>query len=112
MKSVRKLAIMRIVLASAVAGALIPSLHAQSAAEKNYKAKCVACHAADGAGSEVGKKLGAHDFRSADVQKMSDADLTDIISKGKEKMPGYAKTMKPDEIKELVAYVRDLSKKG
>jgi mono/diheme cytochrome c family protein len=30
---------------------------------------------------------------------------------GKNKMPGYAKTMKPEEIKGLVAYVRELSKK-
>ena len=46
-----------------------------------------------------------------DVQKMSDADLTTLIAMGKNKMPGYAKTMKPDEIKGLVAYVRELGKK-
>jgi cytochrome c6 len=76
-----------------------------------YAAKCVACHAADGSGSDVGKKLGAHDFHSATVQNMSDADLTGIISNGKNKMPPYGKTLKAGEIKGLVAYVRELGKK-
>jgi cytochrome c6 len=89
------------------------ALHAraQSEAEKTYKTKCVACHAADGSGSEVGKKLGAHDFHSSEVQSESDADLTQIIAKGKNKMPAYEKSLKPDEIKGLAAYVRDLGKK-
>ena len=85
--------------------------HAQGEAEKTYKAKCVACHAADGSGSEVGKKLGTHDFHSSEVQSESDADLTQIIAKGKNKMPAYEKSLKPDEIKGLVAYVRGLEKK-
>jgi cytochrome c6 len=85
--------------------------HAQSEAEKTYKTKCVACHAADGSGSEVGKKLGTHDFHSSQVQSEADADLTQIIAKGKNKMPAYEKSLKPDEIKGLAAYVRELGKK-
>jgi len=77
-----------------------------------YQAKCVACHAADGSGSDVGKKLGAHDFRSADVQKMNDADLAVVLTNGKNKMPAYGKSLKPEEIKDLVGYVRQLAKKG
>jgi cytochrome c6 len=84
---------------------------ARSAAEKTYKVKCVACHAADGSGSEVGKKLSVHDFHSSDVQGQSDADLAQIIAKGKNKMPAYEKTLKPDEIKGLVTYLRELGKK-
>ncbi len=84
---------------------------AQSGAEKTYKTKCVACHAADGSGSEVGKKLGTHDFHSSQVQSESDADVTQIIAKGKNKMPAYEKSLKPDEIKGLAAYARELGKK-
>jgi cytochrome c6 len=84
---------------------------AQGQAEATYKTKCLACHAADGTGSEVGKKLGTHDFHSSQVQGESDADLTQIIAKGKNKMPAYEKSLKPDEIKGLVAYVRELRKK-
>lgn len=84
---------------------------AQGQAEATYKMKCLACHAADGTGSEVGKKLGTHDFHSSQVQGESDADLTQIIAKGKNKMPAYEKSLKPDEIKGLVAYVREIGKK-
>ena len=84
---------------------------AQSEVEKTYKTKCVACHAADGSGTEVGKKLGTHDFHSSEVQSESDADLTQIIAKGKNKMPAYEKSLKPDEIKALAGYVHDLAKK-
>jgi cytochrome c6 len=94
-------------------GLLVVTSHAiaQSEVEKTYKTKCVACHAADGSGSEVGKKLGAHDFHSSDVQGETDADLGQIIAKGKNKMPAYEKSLKPDDIKGLVAYVRGLEKK-
>jgi len=82
--------------------------HAQDASAL-YKSKCAACHGADGTGSSMGKKMGAHDFTSADVQKMSDAELTDIITNGKNKMPKYG-SLKPEEIKGLVAYIRTLKK--
>ena len=86
------------------------SLWAEDAAAV-YKAKCVICHAADGTGSPAGKKMGAHDFTTPEVQKMTDAELTEIIAKGKNKMPGYAaKGMSAADIKGLVAYIRTLKK--
>ena len=75
-----------------------------------FKAKCAMCHGADGKGTAIGQKMGAHDFTSADVQKMSDAELTEVISKGKNKMPAYAGKLQESDIKGLVAYVRQLSK--
>ena len=77
-----------------------------------YKTKCAVCHSADGSGdSAMGKKTGAHDFRSPEIQKMTDAQLTEITVKGKNKMPGYDKKLTADEIKGLVAYIRVLGKK-
>ncbi|MGA8735396.1 MAG: cytochrome c [Terriglobales bacterium] len=84
------------------------SAHAQDASAL-FKSKCAACHGADGTGSSMGKKMGAHDFTSAEVQKMSDADLTEIITNGKNKMPKYA-SLSPEEVKGLVAYIRTLKK--
>ena len=54
-----------------------------------YKAKCAACHAADGSGSSaMGKQLAAPDLRSDAVQKETDAQLNDSITNGKgKKMP-------------------------
>ena len=76
-----------------------------------FKAKCAVCHGADGKGSPVGLKMGAHDFTSADVQKQTDAQLTETITKGKNKMPPYEGKLKDSEIKELVAFIRGLAKK-
>jgi len=74
-----------------------------------FKSKCAGCHGADGTGSAMGKKMGAHDFTSAEVQGMSDAQLVDIITNGKNKMPKYG-SLKPEEVKGLVAYIRTLKK--
>lgn len=95
--------------ALAVVLVLPSSMRAQDASAALFKSKCAACHGADGTGSAMGKKMGAHDFTSADVQKMSDAELTDIITSGKNKMPKYA-SLKPEEITGLVAYIRTLKK--
>src|SRR6266568_7273360 len=85
---------------------------ADTGAESTYKAKCAACHGPDGSGdTALGKKLGAHDFRSAEVQKMSDAELNEILTKGKNKMPAYEKSLKPEEIKGLVNYVHSFAAK-
>jgi cytochrome c6 len=89
----------------------VPARADTAAAEATYKAKCAACHGADGKGeTSTGKMMKAGDFASADVQKMSDADLTDAIAKGKGKMPPF-KTLTPDQVKDLVAYVRAFAKK-
>ena len=86
------------------------SVHAQNASEALYKSKCAACHGADGTGSATGKKMGAHDFTTADVQGMSDAELSTIITNGKNKMPKYGASLKPEDIKGLVAYIRTFKK--
>lgn len=86
------------------------AVHAQNAAS-TYKAKCAGCHGADGkANTAPAKALGAHDFSSDEVTKMSDADLITAVTAGKNKMPAYGKSLKDSEIKDLVAYVRELGK--
>jgi cytochrome c5 len=61
----------------------------ENAYEVVFKAVCVACRAADGTGSAMGKQSGAHSFQTAEVQKVSDAELLDIITRGKNRMPAY-----------------------
>ena len=86
--------------------------HAQGDVAGMYKKNCVLCHAVDGSGnSPSGKALGAKDLRSDEVQKKTDAELTDVITKGKGKMPAMAQKLQPDQIKQLVAYIRALPKK-
>jgi cytochrome c6 len=100
--------LLTIAAAFAVVLTLSLSVRAQDASAL-FKSKCAGCHAADGTGSAMGKKMGAHDFTTADVQKMSDTELTDIITNGKNKMPKYG-SLKPEEVKGLVAYIRALKK--
>jgi mono/diheme cytochrome c family protein len=94
----------------AVVFLLALSAQAQNASETLYKTKCATCHGADGTGSAIGTKMGAHDFTTAVVQGMSDTELTDITTNGKNKMPAYGKSLKADDIKGLVAYIRTLKK--
>jgi len=98
--------------ALALALAFVPAVCAQGTTEATFKAKCAGCHGADGAGSTpAGKAMKVRDFHSPEVQKETDADLTDIITNGKNKMPKYADKLKDTEIKDLVAYCRSLGKK-
>ena len=77
-----------------------------------YKANCLVCHAADGSGnSSSGKALKAKDLRSDEVQKKSDVELAEGISKGQGKMPPFGKKLKAEQIQQLVSYVRQLAKK-
>jgi cytochrome c6 len=91
-----------------IAACASPALADDAAA--TYKSKCAMCHGPDGKGSATGTKMGVHDFASAEVKAESDAQLTDIISKGKAKMPAYSGKLKDTEIKELVTYIRSLAK--
>jgi cytochrome c6 len=77
-----------------------------AAAEATFKAKCAMCHGADGKGKDAMK---TRDLSSADVQKQSDAELSAIITNGKGKMPPY-KSMTPDQVKDMVSYIRSLKK--
>jgi len=84
----------------------------QGAGEQVYKTKCASCHGADGAGATpAGKATKARDFCSEDVKKETDDELTAIVVKGKNKMPGYDKKLTDAEIKDVVAYIRGLCKK-
>jgi len=79
-------------------------------AAATYKSKCAMCHGPDGKGTATGTKMGAHDFSSPEVKAESDAQLNDVITKGKAKMPAYGAKLKDTEIKDLVTYVRSLAK--
>jgi len=84
----------------------LPTLraHAQDTGTALFKTKCAACHGADGKGeTTMGKANKLRDLASADVQKQTDDELTALITNGKGKMPPYSKSLKPDQIKELVA---------
>jgi cytochrome c6 len=78
----------------------------------DFKGKCAMCHGADGTGSTAtGKALKVRDLASPDVQAQTDAQLTAIVTDGKNKMPAYKGKLTDAQIKDLVAYIRSLAKK-
>src|SRR5579871_2863140 len=77
-----------------------------------YRAKCAMCHGADLAGKPAAK---APSLIGDDAKKASDADLTDMIANGgKDKKPMHAfsnKGVTPDQVKMVIAYIREAQKK-
>ena len=102
----------RLFLFVAVAGIFLLARPARSQdAAGLYKAKCAACHGADGKGNTaIAKKLGVRDFASREVQSETDDELIAITEKGKNKMPAYGNSLKDSQIKDLVAYIRELGR--
>lgn len=97
------------VLAAAIMFSLPARSDDKSAAV--YKQKCASCHGPDGKGeTAAGKALRVRSFASPETGKMTDDQLAAVIEEGKGKMPKYGATMKPDELKAMVAYVRTLAK--
>jgi len=104
-----KLISLRFGLATLLASGLVATCSSMAVAQDaaaTYKSKCAMCHGTDGKGG----KMGTRDFASPEVKAESDAQLTEIITKGKGKMPSYDGKLKDTDIKDLVAYIRGLAK--
>jgi len=94
------------------------SLTSTARAEQNpapgqaaFKSSCSLCHGPDGAGhTPTGKSLQIPDLRSADVQKHTDDEMADSISKGRPgRMPAFGTKMNNEQIQTLVKYIRMLA---
>jgi mono/diheme cytochrome c family protein len=81
-------------------------------AQDVYLDKCSVCHGQDGSGNTAkGRKLKVKNVRSPEVQKLSEAEMIDIVAKGKGKdMDGFGKELGDDMVKQLVTYYRSLAK--
>ena len=102
---------LRLALAVGTFSLILPTVVRADSAQI-YKTNCVVCHSANGSSeSAAGKLLKAKDLRTPEVQKQTDAALTEIINKGKGKMPAFGAKINPDDMKALIAYLRELAKK-
>jgi cytochrome c6 len=97
-------------LAFLTPSAVCKDSQAESKGAGAFKGNCVSCHGSDGAGTTLGKTMQAPDLRSDDVQKKADAELAKVISEGKNNMPAFHNTFNPQQIQDLVVYVRQLGK--
>ncbi len=91
--------------------AFVGNTLAQDAGKALFASKCAICHGADGAGkTSIGKSQKIRDFHSPEFQSQSDAEIKAVINKGKGKMQAYEGKLTPEQIDELVAYIRELGK--
>ena len=83
--------------------------------KKKYGQDCAMCHGKEGAGDgdlAEDMHLKLKDLREAEsLKEMTDGDIYTIINNGKGKMMGEEGRLKPDEIWDVVNFVRSLSKK-
>ena len=104
---------MKTILTLAAAALLVTPLFADATPDGGaiFKSKCALCHGPDGNGqTPVGKSMKVRPLGSQEVQKLTDAELATIISDGKEKMPAFKGKLSPEEVKQVVAYIRTFSK--
>lgn len=87
-----------------------------ASAKKMYGYDCAMCHGAtgDGKGDMVeSMKLSMKDWRDvAALTGISDAEMFEIIMKGKGKMTGEGDRLPANQVWGMVNYVRSLAKKG
>jgi mono/diheme cytochrome c family protein len=102
----RKLSKTALLIASAMFCATV-AFGADAAA--NWSQHCASCHGKDGSGNTtMGKKLAVKDYTKD--QKFSDAEATETIKNGKDKMKAFKDKLSDADVKALVAYVRGLKK--
>lgn len=99
MKCIQRIALFSFLLALA-----LPQFATAQSGADTYKAKCAMCHGADGSKTTMGSKP----LNGTDVQKMSEADLTSVVTDGKGKMPAYKGKLTDAQIKDVVSYIKTL----
>lgn len=91
----------RIALAIAVLAASAPAF---ADSKEVFDSNCALCHGEDGKGqSKMGKKLNLKDLATT---KMSAGEIETLVSNGKGKMKGFAKSLSADDIKGVAAFVK------
>jgi mono/diheme cytochrome c family protein len=98
----------------AVAFVASPAPAAAADAAKTFATSCAPCHGKDGQPNAIFAKQGVRSFKDAAWQKSAtDAQIETAIREGKKgtMMASFDKALSDEEIKALVAYIRQLGKK-
>jgi mono/diheme cytochrome c family protein len=86
-----------------------PSVDEFANARANYGKNCEACHGPKGEGglAKVDKKqIKVPSLKAEHAIKHTDEQLTKMITNGEEEMPSFKNKLKPEEITEMVRFVR------
>lgn len=80
-----------------------------ASARANFQKNCIACHGEKGEGGRVevdGKKLKVPNLREGHALEHTDEKFVKQISEGDDEMPAFKDKLKPEEINELVRFIR------
>jgi len=76
-----------------------------------FKSNCAICHGADGRGqTPTGRALKVKDLGTADVQKLTNAEMQKIIADGKGSMPAFKDKLDQAGIDAVITFIRTLKK--
>ena len=79
-------------------------------AQKLYAKDCQTCHGANGEGGPVklddGTRLKVPSLREGHALRHSDEEFTKQITKGGDGMPAFEKKLTPDQMNELIRFIR------
>ncbi len=102
---------MFIFLFCAALSLIVPAVSAQDTSASLYKTKCALCHAPNGSGSvPVGTQLSVPNLRLRQAQALTNDQWVKIIEDGKGKMPAYKGRLGDDQIRQVVTYLRELTR--
>ena len=81
-----------------------------AAVRASYEKNCQLCHGAKGEGGPVkledGTKLKVPSLREGHALKHPDSDFVKQITKGGDGMPAFGEKLKPEEISDMVRFIR------
>ncbi len=79
-------------------------------ARVTYAKNCEGCHGPNAEGGPVktpeGKQIKVPSLKAPHAVRHSDEELTKMITNGEEEMPSFKNKLKPEEIQEMVRFVR------
>ncbi|HEV8370801.1 MAG TPA: cytochrome c [Pyrinomonadaceae bacterium] len=80
-----------------------------ASARANFQKHCEACHGEKGEGGLAkvdDKRIKVPSLKAAHAIKHTDEQLTKMITNGEEEMPAFKDKLRPEEIAELLRFVR------
>jgi cytochrome c len=96
---------------SIAAAGQAPLSDAAAAGKANFATKCAVCHSADTTDTKIGpglKDLYTRGVFKDGTTKVTDESVTERINNGKVPMPPFKDVLKPEEVQQLVEYLKTL----
>lgn len=87
------------------------AVSAQETSPGLYKSKCALCHAPDGSASgPVGAQMNVPNLRLRPAQALTNEQWIQIVEDGKGRMPAFRGKLSDEQIRQVVSYLRELTR--